>query len=426
MAMDIAILSFFLLTAAFAWLRFRMAISFLILILPAYLIRFNIGPLPSTLFEITFGAIFIVWLIKYARHDLETIKSFIKNHKFFSCFIVLFFLASLLSTLINPTILKALGIWRAYFLEPTLLFVMLIGRGKELSAKYLIDSLALSSVSVACLAIMQKIFGGPFPPSLWDDELFGRPTSFFTTPNAIGLLLVPITILLLPSVVKIFRKQNDKHDWWRLAIFILNLFAIILSFSQGAWIALGGGILIFALLTGYKRFAATIIAAGIILSVMSPALRSAVLFQDQAGKNRLTLWGYSIEYLTENPKQFILGSGLRRFFTEVQKPYYDVKQMERLIYPHNLFLNFWLETGLIGALSFTGILVCLILFSIKILKSDKFSGAVFIGTLTAIIVHGLVDVPYFKNDLSMLFWLIASIIILSVANKIKQSNGSAQ
>ncbi len=26
--------------------------------------------------------------------------------------------------------------------------------------------------------------------------------------------------------------------------------------------------------------------------------------------------------------------------------------------------------------------------------------------MTALLIHGLVDVPYFKNDLAMLFWII--------------------
>jgi hypothetical protein len=29
-----------------------------------------------------------------------------------------------------------------------------------------------------------------------------------------------------------------------------------------------------------------------------------------------------------------------------------------------------------------------------------------LAAMTAILVHGLVDTPYFKNDLAMMFWLI--------------------
>lgn len=407
------VLLYFLAVAILAWRQFKIAAGFLILALPTYLIRFNIGPLPSTVLEITFGAIFLIWLIKYFRQDYPLLKETIKKHRLLSIFIVLFFVGSFIAALANPALLKALGIWRAYFLEPLLVLIMLVGRSSLFSKRYIIDSLALSSVSIGLLTLLQKIFGGPFPPSLWDDELFGRPTSFFTSPNAIGLFMVPVALLLLPAIGRIVRKEHEKHDYWRAAIFLLNVAAIMLSFSQGAWIALGCGIVIFALLTGFERLAASLVVLAVVLSIMSPGLRQAVLFKDQAGQNRLTLWRYSIEYLTESPRQFVLGSGLRRFFTEVQKPYYDVKQMERLIYPHNLILNFWLETGLLGMLAFVAIMASLIGLSFRIWRTDRWLGAALAASLSAIIVHGLVDVPYFKNDLAMLFWILAAAVIIS-------------
>jgi hypothetical protein len=32
------------------------------------------------------------------------------------------------------------------------------------------------------------------------------------------------------------------------------------------------------------------------------------------------------------------------------------------------------------------------------------------GAMTVIVVHGLVDVPYFKNDLAVLFWAIIAMM----------------
>ena len=43
------------------------------------------------------------------------------------------------------------------------------------------------------------------------------------------------------------------------------------------------------------------------------------------------------------------------------------------------------------------------------------------ATMVALLVHGLVDVPYFKNDLSVLFWLIVgSLIILEKICKLER------
>jgi len=35
-----------------------------------------------------------------------------------------------------------------------------------------------------------------------------------------------------------------------------------------------------------------------------------------------------------------------------------------------------------------------------------------LGAMTAIIIHGLVDVPYFKNDLAAMFWVFLAIMSL--------------
>ena len=36
-----------------------------------------------------------------------------------------------------------------------------------------------------------------------------------------------------------------------------------------------------------------------------------------------------------------------------------------------------------------------------------------VAILAQMIIHGLVDVPYFKNDLSMLFWIIMAVAVIN-------------
>ncbi len=422
--MEILLISaFFIFSACLAWINFRYALCFFILLLPAYIIRFYLGPLPSTLLEISFGSLALVWLIKYARKDWCEIKNFFQQHKVLFVLIFIFLFSTLIAAFANPIPLKALGIWRAYFFEPIIVFFILAGRSKEAPPKDLIKFLAWSTVSISLLAIIQKITGNFYPPSLWNDELFGRPTSFFTTPNAIGLYLVPILLLLIPSVIRILQKKRESGDSLILLIFLTGLFATILSFSQGAWAAIAVGFIIFIFLFGKRRLAVSTFIVLVLCLLLAPNIRQAFLFQDQAGQNRVTLWKYSTQYLTKTPTNFVLGSGLRRFFTEVQKPYYNVKEMERLIYPHNLFLNFWLETGLLGMLSFIGILLYLFYIGLKIFKKDHLLGAAIAASLIAFVIHGLVDVPYFKNDLAVIFWLIAATIIAS-SDFIKEKTAS--
>ena len=34
------------------------------------------------------------------------------------------------------------------------------------------------------------------------------------------------------------------------------------------------------------------------------------------------------------------------------------------------------------------------------------------AALSAILIHGLVDTPYFKNDLSIIFWVLIALLII--------------
>jgi len=42
-------------------------------------------------------------------------------------------------------------------------------------------------------------------------------------------------------------------------------------------------------------------------------------------------------------------------------------------------------------------------------KSNKFIVIGLMCSMIVIIIHGLVDAPYFKNDLAMMFWLLVAL-----------------
>jgi len=384
---------------------FRLAVQLFIITLPSYLIRFSIGPLPSTLLELEFGVIVLVWLVRYAKNDLPVIQTFFKQNRVFAAALGVFFITSVAGIFVSDMWFYSLGQWRAYFLEPLVFFIILIGRRKEISAKHLVFALILSTISINCLGIIQKITGAWYPPSLWDDELFGRVTSFFTSPNAVALYLAPLVAL-----AGIFwADQNNSRKKIILLATGLSIVTLILTKSLGAWLALFAGGLIFLFFIGYKK--STLMALVFALVVGSlPPISSLLLAKEKSGSNRLTLWSYSWNYLSASPKNFVFGAGIRQFFRKVQKPFYTPQEIERLIYPHNVFLNFWTEIGLFGMIGFIIIFILLFNKAKEFYQTNRLPGASLLAALVIFLVHGLVDVPYFKNDLAFLFWILAAII----------------
>ena len=175
------------------------------------------------------------------------------------------------------------------------------------------------------------------------------------------------------------------------------------------------------------------------------------MLKDFSGEVRKQQWKETWNMLGQNPKIFFLGSGLSNYqstvtpfhqegiffnkdrdkdfrrkivlFDENYKAKYW-RPVEIYMYPHNLILNFWTELGLAGTLLFIWIIIKFIYQGIKIIQSsnntNKYLGIGLIGAMIVIIVHGIVDVPYFKNDLAIMFWIfIAMLGMLKISQKTK-------
>jgi len=88
--------------------------------------------------------------------------------------------------------------------------------------------------------------------------------------------------------------------------------------------------------------------------------------------------------------------------------------------PHNLFLAFWLEAGIAGLIGFVVILYYLFLMLAKVIqkKQDLDLAFLFFALFLCILLTGLADTTYWKNDLSFLFWIFA-FLTLFISHKSK-------
>ena len=147
------------------------------------------------------------------------------------------------------------------------------------------------------------------------------------------------------------------------------------------------------------------------------------------------MWEESSNMIREH---FILGGGLNNFKNAIT-PYHKYTFFELYLYPHNIFLNTWSELGILGFISFFSIII--IFFrknysiytnklddfwkdnatdkNISIIEHQKNMALIISLSMFTLIIHGLVDVPFFKNDLSVLFWIFIGIGIVN--EKIKNN-----
>jgi len=120
--MTTAIIIFSVFFLVLALIRLDYALYVLIAALPAYLIRFSILGIPSTLLEVMILITFAVWFLK---NWLPNYKERKKNNAArtpypFSREILALIILSFISVGIAGFSNSAMGIWKAYFLEPIL------------------------------------------------------------------------------------------------------------------------------------------------------------------------------------------------------------------------------------------------------------------------------------------------------------------
>lgn len=246
---------------------------------------------------------------------------------------------------------------------------------------------------VLAWAVLQ--FVGALPiPSPWDVPISEgrRATGPFPFPNALALFVVPFGAYLF------HRWMQEKNEWMYLVGAVAALVSTILAQSDGGLLAFLVAIVF--VLWGEKKLRMPVVAAfalSLVAGLAIPQIRHKIVeeatFQSWSGRVRIWMWDETRHMLSEHP---ITGAGMAGYPITFA-PYHEKPFIEVFQYPHNIVLNFWSETGLIGLLTFGWIIFVWV---------KRRNDWVSLAPLVAILIHGLVDVPYFKNDLAVAFWLL--------------------
>lgn len=436
---------FIILFSCLTWSKFSNGLIIFFLLLSSYLIRFRIGLLPTTLLEIMFLIIFIIWIIKYRQSIINNLILIIKNNKILFTAIFFFLLVTIISIFTSINIQSALGEGKAFYLEPVIMFVILITTIKEKKQiNNILLALIISGLVTAILAIYQHFTGWLVPEAFWSNRQTYRVTAWYGFPNGVGLFLaplIPFAIYLMKETWPVIKKyktqkinklsitnsqsQTTKFKNWLLflsSIFYLILAPLAIIFSKGTGPLLGiiGGISLLFLINKKTRWLIILVGLISLISLLFlPQLsniKQEITFQDRSGQIRLAIYKETWNFLKDNP---LVGAGLASYSKKIA-PYHTTvnnENIEIFHHPHNTFLTMWVNLGILGLLSFIIIKfysLCFIPYSVYKQKKQLLSLTLFtISSLFIILIMGLVDSPYIKNDLAMFFWLLIALILSS-------------
>lgn len=387
-------------------------LSVLPLFFPLYLIRFEVAGIPTTLFEVMVGLTVLWGGLLWVLHGFPR-----PQRAWFWLPFALFLGAATFSMLIVPEVTLdingdlvasgriAQGIWKGWIVMPALYFVMIAVISKnEAWWRRTFMALALSGVGLSAWALVQMVTGDY---ATWD----GRASGPFESANYLSLYLGPLVVLAFHFVVA--KKPVFKgFRWVSGGVFGLLLVALYGSQSYAAFIAVAAGIIAYFLwhpqVSGrYKAravFAAVLFLSGVFLTQLgTPKFEQFLETEDRTSTSvRLQIYEVSWAMIRKNP---ILGIGLGQFQVQYQLHAHDVLGQNpyewNMPHPHNLLLAFWLNTGLLGVVAMAWLVILLL---VRRPRSEVVHLG--IALLVVMLVHGLFDTPFFKNDLAYLWWLV--------------------
>lgn len=385
------------------------------LLFPLYLFRGTFVGIPVTLPELMLGILFLLFLFQGTQWRLKEWKLWP---------VWLFLVAGVLGFLVVPdtafmadgtafpTMTKALGIFKGWIVAPMLYFVMArtVFREKPSMIPLALRALLISGIFLSLVALQQVFTGEFLTPDM-------RASGPFDSANYLALYLGPLVVFSGMS----FLQTEKKEDRIFLALaFALCAAALFFTQSYAAWIAVIAGFSLALLLWVRRReakwfwitFAAVfVLGAGMVLSQLgSDKFTQFLEFSERSSSSvRIQIYEISAHLLGQHP---LLGIGLGQF--EQQYQAVAVESLGQapfewnMLHPHNIFLAVWLNMGLLGLIAFIWLCGKSFLWLTEEDKKERHLAALM---LVVMLVHGLFDTPYFKNDLAFQFWLILAMTL---------------
>lgn len=223
-------------------------------------------------------------------------------------------------------------------------------------------------------------------------------------------------IMVLPFlVVGIFYTSDHKYRFLLIILILLNIFALYITFTRGAWVAFFVEIFMVLFIFSKKKWIPVLLLFPVFL--LPFFLPKSIVFHEEkiitgstyTSDRRLAMWRVAVKGMADNPFK---GAGYgkvnfqRRFLNDENKHFL----MDQA---HNSFVNIAVQLGIQG-------LFALLFIIYRVLKMNwtgykritaGFSGYFFVSTFIMTIGYfvGNLFVEFYIDDSALMFWLLVGL-----------------
>ncbi len=398
--------------------------------LPLYLVWFKILGIPTNFLEVMIGILFILWLFQKGFKRIQ------KKIKGIFWPIILILIGVSIATIFSWDLRLSAGIWKGWFVVPLLFFIVLVTTIKKPKEfKKIFWAFILSGFIVALISLIYLIQGNL--------DVYGRLQAFYNSPNYLAMYLAPVLILSLAQIICtktrvdfparnransrpsppinrgtvrsaseiVFLTNNLRSISLILLIVNCSLLIVVSFFTKsfGTWMGiiagLGFGLFLYLYKLDKKKSALLIIILGILLILILVYVKGFILPEGGTSLDaRMKIWQKALEIFKTYP---VIGIGPGTF-----EDYFPIYPKWGVPQPHNLYLAFLLQTGIIGFVGFIWLIIVFFKKGFELLKTQNLISITLISVMTYILIHGSVDTLYWKNDLAVVFWTIIGLMVI--------------
>ena len=282
---------------------------------------------------------------------------------------------------------------------------------KALSAIYII------TVAISLWGIIQGIIGVEIDASLTDlsnnSGMPGRVYSIYGNPNNFAEILV----LFFPlSFVCSLMTENKKRRVVMLFVLLLPIIALVMTYSRSSWLGFFVSVLIFVILVNKRLIPYLVCFFLLIFPLLPSSVFDRILtigsLADSSNMYRIYIWQGVARILQNN---FFSGVGLGvENFVSSYIMYCDNLATEA-VHSHNLYLEIWVETGILGLISFVIFIVGIIIKALNVScgknNRDRLIVCSSVSTLVGISVTALFEYVWFYPRVMYAYFIVCGILV---------------